>query len=53
MLPPGNGPAAYSDYAVILKREALKPGKNTLRFGVDGKFFAYTVVYKINALDCN
>lgn len=49
MLPSGTGPAAYSDYDVTLKREALKPGENTLRFGVDGKFFAYTVVYKIHA----
>jgi hypothetical protein len=49
MLPPGNEPAAYSDYVVLLKHEALKPGKNTLRFGVEGKFFAYTVIYTINA----
>jgi hypothetical protein len=50
MLPPGNVPAAFSDYAVILKRDALKPGTNTLRFGVtDGKFFRYTVEYKIEA----
>ena len=48
MLPPGNGRAAFSDYSVILKRNALTPGKNTLRFGVNGQFFAYTVVYTIN-----
>jgi hypothetical protein len=59
MLPPGSGAAAFSDYAVILKRDrqeatgenvpTLKPGTNTLRFGVDGKFFSYTIEYKINA----
>jgi hypothetical protein len=49
MLPPGNGPAAFSDYSVILKRDALTQGRNTLRYGVNGKFFAYTVEYIINA----
>lgn len=50
MLPPGNIPAAFSDHAVILKRDALKPGTNILRFGVtNGKFFRYTVEYKIEA----
>jgi|SRR5215217_1207897 len=48
MLPPGSGPAACSDYSVILKRDALTQGKNTLRYGVDGKFFAYRVQYIIN-----
>jgi hypothetical protein len=57
MQPPGNGAAAFSDYALILKRkpedesqdvpDPLKPGTNTLRFGVDGQFFNYTVEYKI------
>jgi hypothetical protein len=49
MLPSGTGPAAFSDYAVILKRSALTQGKNTLRFGVEGQFFSYTVEYTINA----
>lgn len=48
MLPLGNGRAAFSDYSVILKHDALKPGKNTLKFGVTGQFFAYTVLYTIN-----
>lgn len=48
MLPPGKGPAAYSDYSVVLKHDALKQGKNTLRYGVNGQFFAYTVEYTIN-----
>jgi hypothetical protein len=48
MLPPGSGRAACSDYSVILKRNALTQGKNTLRFGVEGKFFAYTAQYIIN-----
>jgi hypothetical protein len=48
MLPTGNGRAAFSDYSVILKHDALKPGKNKLRFGVCGQFFAYTLVYTIN-----
>ena len=48
MLPPGNEPAACSDYSVILKRDGLAEGKNTLRFGVNGKFFAYTVQYIMN-----
>jgi hypothetical protein len=48
MLPPGNGPAAFSDYSVILKRDALTQGKNTLRYGIDGQFFAYSVEYTIN-----
>ncbi len=50
LLPEGTGPAAFSDYAAILKHDALKPGKNTLRFGVDGKFFSYTVEYEINVV---
>jgi|GEM_PF-3217957 len=49
MLPSGKGPAAFSDYVVILKRNALTQGKNTLRFGVNGQFFAYTVEYTISA----
>ena len=49
MLPAGSGDAAQSDYVVMLKREALKSGNNTLKFGVNGKFFSYTVVYTINA----
>jgi hypothetical protein len=49
MLPTGNGRAAFSDYSVRLKHDALKPGKNKLRFGVCGQFFAYTLVYTINA----
>lgn len=44
----GQGKAAFSDYAVIVKRSALKSGENTLRFGVTGKFFNYTVRYNIN-----
>lgn len=48
MIPQGNGRAAFSDYSVILKHDALKPGKNTLKFGVNGQFFTYTVVYTIN-----
>jgi hypothetical protein len=48
MLPTGNGRAAFSDYSVILKHDALKPGKNKLRMGTWGQFFAYTVVYTIN-----
>jgi hypothetical protein len=48
MLPPGNGAAAFSDYSVILKRNTLTQGKNTLRYGVDGQFFAYTAEYIIN-----
>ena len=48
MLPPGDGAAAFSDYAVVLKRDALRPGTNRLRFGVDGQFFNYTVEYKID-----
>lgn len=48
MLPPGSGRAACSDYSVKLKRNALTEGKNTLRFGVNGKFFAYSAEYIIN-----
>lgn len=48
MLPTGNGRAAFSDISVILKHDALKPGKNKLRFGICGQFFAYTLVYTIN-----
>ncbi len=48
MLPAGNGAAAFSDYSVILKHDALTPGKNTLEFGLNGQFFAYTVLYSIN-----
>jgi hypothetical protein len=48
MLPPGEGAAAFSDYAVILKADALKPGPNTLEFGVNAKFFQYSVKYTIN-----
>jgi hypothetical protein len=49
MLPAGSGDAAQSDFVVILKHDALKSGNNKLKFGVDGKFFSYTVVYTINA----
>jgi hypothetical protein len=48
MLPPGEGAAAFSDYAVILEGGALKPGKNTLKFGLNAKFFRYTVEYTLN-----
>ena len=50
MLPTGDGPAAFSDYAVILNNKALKWGANTLKFGVNGKFFDYNVEYKIQKL---
>jgi hypothetical protein len=50
MTPPGNGPAAFSDYVVILYNKALKPGINTLRFGFKGKFFSYMVEYKIERM---
>jgi hypothetical protein len=50
LLPPGNGPAAFSDYAVILNSKALKPGINILRFGVEGKFFSYAVEYKMQKM---
>jgi hypothetical protein len=50
MLPPGNTSAAFSDYAVRLKRHALNSGTNTLKFGIgSGKFFRYTVEYKIES----
>jgi hypothetical protein len=49
MLPPGDGAAAFSDYAVIVKRDVLTQGMHTVRFGVNGKFFSYTVEYNINA----
>jgi hypothetical protein len=49
MLPKGSGRAAFSDYSVILKRDAVKPGENKLRFGVCGRFFAYTLAYTIHA----
>lgn len=39
--------AAFSDYSVIVKRDALTLTENTLKFGVTGKFFEYTVEYKI------
>ena len=48
MLPPGEGAAAFADYAAILKGDALKPGPNTLEFGVNAKFFRYRVKYTIN-----
>lgn len=48
MLPSGDGPAAFSDYSVVVKREALKPGTNVVRFGVNGKFFSYKVEYNIS-----
>ncbi len=51
MLPEGNGAAAFSEYAVILKGHALEPGKNKLRFGIKGKHpaeFSYEVEYEIN-----
>jgi hypothetical protein len=48
MLPSGKGAAAFSDFAVILKGDALKPGQNTLEFGVNAKFFRYKVKYTIN-----
>ena len=50
MLPPSKGaePAAFYDNAVILKGSALEPGKNTLKFGVNAKYFRYTVEYTIN-----
>jgi hypothetical protein len=48
MLPPGEGAAAFYDYAVILSRDALKPGENRLKFGLKGKFFVYEVEYIIN-----
>jgi hypothetical protein len=48
MLPRGEGAAAFADYAVILKGDALKPGSNTLEFGVNAKFFRYKVKYTIN-----
>jgi hypothetical protein len=47
LLPEGNGPAAFSDYAVKLKHDALEGGQNKLRFGVTGKFFGYDVEYTI------
>lgn len=43
----GQGKAAFSDYAVIVKRSALNQTENTLKFGVHGEFFEYTVEYKI------
>jgi hypothetical protein len=48
LLPPGEGAAAFADYAVMLKGDALKPGPNTLEFGVNAKFFRYRVKYTIN-----
>ena len=48
MFPPGEGIAAFYDYAVILKNEGLKEGRNELIFGVKGKYFDYTVTYNIN-----
>jgi hypothetical protein len=48
MLPTGQGVAAFSDYAVILKGDALEPGPNTLEFGVKARHFRYTVKYTIN-----
>jgi hypothetical protein len=50
MLPPSKGaePAAFSDYAVILEGAALKKGENTLKFGLNAKYFSYTVEYRIN-----
>jgi hypothetical protein len=50
MLPPSKGaePAAFSDYAVILKGSALEPGSNILKFGVNANYFRYTVEYTIN-----
>jgi hypothetical protein len=50
MLPAGSGAAAFSDLAVILDNKALKPGINTLRFGVNGKFFGYTLEFKIQKM---
>jgi hypothetical protein len=50
MNPPGNGPAAFSDYAAILPNNALKTGINTLRLRLDGKFFRYTLEYKIEKM---
>jgi hypothetical protein len=47
LLPPGEGPAAYYDYAVKLKHNALEQGQNKLRFGVNGDFFSYEVEYNI------
>jgi hypothetical protein len=50
MTPPGNGPAAFSDYVVILDNKALKPGINKLSFGAKGNFFSYTVEYEIEKM---
>jgi hypothetical protein len=47
LLPSGEGPIAYSDYAVKLKHNALVQGQNKLTFGVDGDFFSYEVKYNI------
>ena len=50
MLPEGNGPAAFSEYAVIMRGDALKPGTNKLKFGVRGKHpagFSFEVEYEI------
>jgi len=48
MLPPGEGAAAFADYTIILRGDALKPGENTLEFGVKANYFRYTVKYTIN-----
>jgi hypothetical protein len=50
MMPPGNGPAAFSDYVVILDNKALKPGTNKLGFEVKGKYFSYRVEYEIQKM---
>ena len=50
MMPTGKGPAAFSDYVVILDNKALKPGTNKLGFGVEGKFFSYRVEYEIEKM---
>ena len=48
MLPDGEGPAAFNDYAAILKNNALtREDTNTLSFGFKGKKFSYQVEYKI------
>jgi hypothetical protein len=50
MLPEGSGAAAFSEYAVIVTGDSLKPGTNKLKFGVKGKHpagFSYEVEYEI------
>jgi hypothetical protein len=41
--------AAFSGYYVMLNRNALESGPHTLKFGVNGRYFSYEVVYDITA----